>query len=67
MFTDVSENLSALLLTEIKKMEAPRSYEAAVTIYQSTRRNMPQDLSLHHLHCQSLILTYQIYVQLQNR
>jgi len=41
MVTDVSESRGALILTEIKETEAPRSSETAVTIYQSTRHNIP--------------------------
>jgi hypothetical protein len=35
-------------------LEADSAVETPETIYDSTRRKMPEDFKLHHYHCQNL-------------
>jgi hypothetical protein len=44
MLTDVSEELTVCI---IRKKIPVRSSETSVSIYQSTRRNIPEDKHIH--------------------
>jgi hypothetical protein len=47
-FTDVSEVLAVSIISEIGlMMEAARTFETSINLYQTTRRNNPEDSHLH--------------------
>jgi hypothetical protein len=46
-FTDVSEVLTAAIVKSALMMEAASTSEMSVNVYQTTRRNIPDDSRLH--------------------
>jgi hypothetical protein len=52
ILTNVSEVLTASIVILMK--EAVRKSEALVSIYQTTRCNIPEDTCLHTHHCENL-------------
>jgi hypothetical protein len=51
-FTDVSEVLAASIIALM--MEAASTCETSVNVYQTTRRNSPEDSYIHTIHRENL-------------